>query len=149
MFAFCGARSIFYILLQITTYRIQTSFCSTLGWIASRFYNILAVLRHWCKCVCICCYNNCEHNDIQPMIESHPCFTVYTPCFALLLTDVRQLWITQHSTYSWITSQIYSVRNVFEYYCWRQRVNRKYYSIQPGVESHLCFTVHAACFVLL
>ena len=81
MFAFCGARSIFYILLQITTYRLQTSFCSTLGWIASRFYSVFTVLWHWCKYVCICRYYNCEYDNIQPMVESHPCFIAYAPCF--------------------------------------------------------------------
>ena len=38
-----------------------------------------------------CRRSSCEYDDIQPMIESHPCFTVYTPYFVLLLTAVRQL----------------------------------------------------------
>ena len=31
-----------------------------------------------------CRRSNCEYDDIQPMIESHPCFTVYTPYFCIV-----------------------------------------------------------------
>ena len=58
MFAFCGACSIFYILLQITTYRIQTSFSSTNGWIAPMFTaHIKHINTHKTTPGCIRCRN--------------------------------------------------------------------------------------------
>ena len=114
------AQAPFFELLRATVYELQLMHKSTQGWIASRFYNIFAVLRHWCKYVCMCRYYNCEYENIQPMVESCPCFIIYAANFV------------------WLSSE-------YKHWC----TNRKYYNIQSTVELQAYFTARASGFCIV